>query len=446
MNRAVQIGRSFPWLQSHRFAFSAIAAVACRLMAACLTFVLGIVLARVLGFTVYGEYAFVLAIVQLIAIVSKFGLDNASLRFASEYRAANRYSTLRTFLRDTTKTNLMVSFGIALIVAFATWLLRAQLSVGLLACSLWGAILLAVLPVTQVREATLVALGKVTQGILGPVIVPAAFIILLLSFHQFATFSCTSSIAMFLHVIAALGALFVASVFLSQTKKKYSDDGQQPAESRNEWRWMAFSMMLVNVLIYIQGQSGTIFSGAFLGTEQAGLYSVAARISGASLLGLSSINMIAAPHMSALHSSGDKKGLQKLAKLCAWGSLACSIPIVLLTAYYGKTLLQNFGEEFVEAYSALLVLLVGLIINASTGSVAHLLYMTGHHATCLRIYGVIAAMTVVLHICLIPYYGIWGAAVTTTVVQVAWNLALVYYVRKIIGVWSILGFSASIPS
>ena len=441
MDRALQQGRLLTLLASHRFAFSAIAAIASRLTAAILTFVLGIVLARVLGYSAYGEYAFVLAIVQLITIVSKVGLDNAALRFAAEYRAKDSNRALVSFLGDTSRINLLVSCGIAAVFASGTWLLREQMHQGVVACLLVGAILLAILPVVQVREATLVALGKVTQGIVGPVVVPAAFMVFLLAYRAIVPAACSSASAMFLHVLAALTGLAIASVFLSKSVGSISVAADQTSATKVEWRSMALSMMLVNVLIYIQGQSGIIFSGVLLGTEQSGLFSVATRISGASLLGLSSINMIAAPRMAALHAKQDRPGLQHLARLCTWGSLAFSLPIVLLTTIYGRALLQYFGPEFVQGHATLLVLLVGLVINASTGAVAHLLYMTGHHTTCLQVYGVVSILTVLMHLCLIPAYGILGAALTTTIVQAAWNSVLVYQVKKKVGIWSLIGMS-----
>ncbi|MEM8946005.1 MAG: oligosaccharide flippase family protein [Planctomycetota bacterium] len=441
MDRALKQGKLLVWVTSHRFAFGAIAAIASRLAAAGLTFVLGIVLARVLGYSAYGEYAFVLAIVQLITIVSKFGLDNAALRFAAEYRAKNSHGALLSFLGDTKKINISVSGGIAALFACGTCVLRAQMHQGVFLCCLVGAILLAILPVVQVREATLVALGKVTQSLIGPVVTPAIFIVYLLASRAFMPTNSSSSAAMFLHVLAALTGLVIASIFLTRSVGSVPRGEVRQPVMNSEWRSMAFSMMVVNVLIYIQGQSGTIFSGVLLGTEQAGLFSVATRISGASLLGLSSINMIAAPRMAALYAKQDRHGLQRLAKHCAWGSLAFSLPVVALTAIYGRVLLQYFGPEFVQAHMTLLLLLVGLIINSSTGAVAHLLYMTGNHSTCLQVYGVFSVVTVLLHLSLIPSYGILGAAVTTTIVQAAWNSVLVYYVRKKVGIWSLIGVS-----
>jgi O-antigen/teichoic acid export membrane protein len=442
MSHAAQSRTALIHAPMQRFALGAVSALGLRVASAGLAFVLGIVLARSLGFTAYGDYAFAAATVQLLAIIAKLGLDNTSLRFAAQYKARNQDRLLHSFINYVSNVGLFAGGGAALLVVAVTCLFRGSLSMSLFTCLLVAAALLVIVPLTQVREATLLALGRVVPGMLSPVVTPVLLVGMLLLASHFTESPITSSSAMLLHVIAALVAFLLARAFLSQSSPPFQANQESLAGTTSAWISMALPMMLVNLLIFIQGQSGTIFSGLFLGTENAGLYSAVSRMAGLVLFGLQSISTVAAPRMAALYAAGETDELQRFVRLCAWAGLAFALPIALCFALFGRPLLLLFGPDFVVGQPALLVLLLGLMVNAATGSVAHLLYMTGHHFTCLRLYAAIAAATLLLHVILIPRFGIMGAAVTTSLVQAVWNLALVYLAKKKIGVWSTIGIGA----
>jgi O-antigen/teichoic acid export membrane protein len=82
----------------------------------------------------------------------------------------------------------------------------------------------------------------------------------------------------------------------------------------------------------------------------------------------------------------------------------------------------------------LLILLVGQVVNAGCGPVAQLLNMTGYEKYTLRGVGVSTILNVVLNVILIPKYGIAGAAVASALTLVGWNLILVYFVARELGI------------
>ena len=71
------------------------------------------------------------------------------------------------------------------------------------------------------------------------------------------------------------------------------------------------------------------------------------------------------------------------------------------------------------------------LVNALCGSVGLLLIMTGYERKAAAIMGTAALLNIIMNVVLIPLYGTVGAAISTAVSMVAWNLAMLYQVIRI---------------
>lgn len=409
-----------------------------RIAGAGLSLVSTLALARYLGFAAFGEFAFASAIIQFMTILAKLGLDNTSLRFVAQYRQSDQIERLWKFVKSAANASGLASCVLATLVAVTTLVFQDSFSGQLSTCLLMSAGLLAFLPLLQLYEAMLIAMGRSIQGLLSPIITPLLFMALLFVSSKVFPTQLGSPTAMLLYITAAMGSFLVARALLRQSlmplKNRFaSAEGFSPT-----WLAMAMPMLALHVLVYIQGQSATIFCGLFLSTEESGLYSMASRIAGVALLGLQSVVTLAAPRMAALHSADREDELRKYVQMCSWASLASCLPLALILALVGRPLLAFFGPDFVAGYVPMLLLLVGTVVCAATGPVAQLLYMTGYYNACLKLYAVISGVAVVCLVLLIPRYGILGAAITTAGAQVAWNLALVYLAKSKLNVNSLV--------
>jgi O-antigen/teichoic acid export membrane protein len=104
------------------------------------------------------------------------------------------------------------------------------------------------------------------------------------------------------------------------------------------------------------------------------------------------------------------------------------MPALLALAAFtfeGKALLRlAFGEQFVGAAGALIILTIGQSVNCGTGIVHLLLNMTGHERDTLRGAMVGTATNVALALALIPHFGLTGAAIASCASVAAENLLL----------------------
>ena len=111
---------------------------------------------------------------------------------------------------------------------------------------------------------------------------------------------------------------------------------------------------------------------------------------------------------------------------------------MVLFAVVGEWLLVTlFGSEFGGAYWPLLILGLGQLANAGFGATAMLLNMTGFERDVTRVVAIAAGLNVGLNLALIPFFGVIGAAVATSVSLLFWNVWLWQVVRWRLGVSSL---------
>jgi O-antigen/teichoic acid export membrane protein len=98
--------------------------------------------------------------------------------------------------------------------------------------------------------------------------------------------------------------------------------------------------------------------------------------------------------------------------------------------------LQISGAEFIQGQTALIILSIGYLVNALTGSVGILLYMTRHIEAYLATTAFAALLNVCLNWLLIPKWGVNGAATATTISMIASSVICAVWVRQKLGIKS----------
>jgi O-antigen/teichoic acid export membrane protein len=136
---------------------------------------------------------------------------------------------------------------------------------------------------------------------------------------------------------------------------------------------------------------------------------------------------------SAYHRR-ELRELDHLTRIASRAALGFAAAVAVLLVVAGKPLLAIFGPEFVRAYPALLILLIGGTVNAFTGIVAYLLTLTGRQVPALMIFIGALVLSAVLNVLLIPKFGTVGAAISSSAALAGWNLAMLLYVRRTIGI------------
>ena len=196
------------------------------------------------------------------------------------------------------------------------------------------------------------------------------------------------------------------------------------------WTRVALALLLFTALFQVLARTDVVMLGVLLDTRAAGIYAIAAQASQLVFLGLSAVNTIAAPMISALYWQHRHDELQRVVRLAAIGILLTAVPALLVLVVFGRPILRLFGALFDRGYAALVILCAGQLIHALSGSVGFLMSMTGHQKQAAGIVGMAVVLNVVLNFLLIPPLGMVGAAVASATATAAWNLVMLVYVWR----------------
>ncbi len=167
-----------------------------------------------------------------------------------------------------------------------------------------------------------------------------------------------------------------------------------------------------NLLYFMDAVLLAVFS---VSAVQIGQYGAATRISNFIALPLLSLNNIFAPTIAELHSKGERDKLEAMFKVITKWTITFSLPIFLVSALFAPFLLGISGEGFIPAYTLVIALAVGALLNVGTGPVGYMLVMTGYNKLSFLNSLVAVIANVALGVLLIPQYGAMGTAIGTGV-------------------------------
>jgi len=412
----------------------ALGAFIVKIAGAGLLFGLHVLLARLLGVSQYGIYVYAITWINILAILCLLGFQTSLVRFIAEYKAKQQWGLLQGIIRRSTQAVLAFSILVGIIAAIIIFFLRHRLSGELAIAFYIGFGSLPIFALCRLREASLRALKHVVQSeLLLKIIRPA----LLASFVGFLFMTVSNSLRA-THVIscnlAALVIVFFTGTVLLQSKLHKDVHKAKPEYTQKQWLKVSLPLLLIASMAMVLSQTDIIMVGAIRGADEAGIYSAASRISNLVVFGLMAINAILAPMISELYHTGQKQKLQRIITLAAKGIFVFTLMVSIILAVSGKFVLSLFGLEFVIAFVPLLILLSGQVINSLAGSVGLIMTMTGHQNQAGAIIAGSAAVNIVLNVLLIPLFGLTGAAVSTAFTMILWNIAMLIYVQRRLGI------------
>lgn len=404
-----------------------------RLFGALLMFVTHIILARILGVTDYGIFAYILAWIVILNQFAMLGFDIALIRYVASYMAHQKFSEMRGIIITGLVSVLLSSLALTFIVVFINSMIRSPLEYEELRTLLFGLILLVFMAINGIRQSILRGLKYVIRSILPDQIIRPGLFITICVVCYIYEFELHAKDAMFIYAVSAfiimvLGLKWLYALLPDEVKSSTS------SYHIAEWIQTSLPLFMVSAMTFVLSQTDLIMLGVLSDKESTGIYSAVARLSEIVIFGLIAINSIAAPLISEQYSKDNMKELQKLLSSAAQlGSIYTVFACVGLY-YFGRDLLGLFGDDFITGYAALLFLLAGYMVSAFAGSVGYILTMTGEQVIMVKIVGFIAILNIALNYILIPIYGLNGAAIATASSVALWNIIMLTTVMKKLGI------------
>ena len=400
-----------------------------------LGFLVSVLLARMLGASGYGAYSLVVAIFSILSIFTQVGIPKLTMRETARaleneewqrMRSLWRWAVLRIALLSVSVSFFVIGIGFLAPVA---WLSEHRRLLAL------GALIVPLASLGALRGAILRGLGHVILGQLPEAGLRNLLLLTLLVGISFTIIPSTPLIALSATVVATLLAfIFGAWLLFIKTPQQLR---AVPNTSSVDKTWIrAAALMGFSAgLTQINNYADLFILGSFKEPEEVGIYRIVYQVSTLVIFGLQAVSLIVAPRLARAHASGDKAKLQELVQFSSRVAVLVATPLALILFIWGKTLLTLiFGTEFEVGYSALVILVLAQLVNASFGAIGVLMNMTRNEKFLARALGIASAANVILNIILIPFFGIIGAATATVISIAIWNTLLFVVAKRKIGI------------
>ncbi len=406
-----------------------------RMFHAAVGFVTTMILARMLAPGGYGIYAYSMALVAILTIPSELGIPGLAVREVAVSNVRKDWSHMRGFILRAHQAIAIIAVFLmtAGFVTLFTW--GSQLDPVKRNCMALALILIPLVSFSALRTAMLrglrkVLLGEVPEEVVRPLVFLALILLIMLVGR-----TLISPVSVMVMQIAATFAAFAGGLWLFLKNRPAELPGKEARFQTALWLKSSIPFGLTAGLALINGRTDILMLGFFREDSDVGIYRVATQSAALVVFGLRVINSIQGPHIAHIYAQGDMKLLQKLVTRSSRAIMAATLPVVLVIFLFGEFLIRIiFGAEYLGAYVPLVILCVGQLVNAATGSVASLLNMTGNERDTTRSAFIGAITNVVLNVTLTPIWGMTGAAVATASTLIVWKVHMWYKVRQRIGI------------
>ncbi len=393
--------------------------------------IVNVLLARLVGKSQYGIYAYAMSWVSVLVVLALLGQSSSVVRFVPVYLHRKEWDTLRGLRRGASGIVLAGSVVIMLVGAAVVFALRNRMGDATLQTMLAGFLLLPLLAQLGLNGGFFRGYKRaVSAGAYNSLVRPVFFIALVLALALPLGLRPTARDIMLANVIAALAAVGCSEWQLSRGWPAAAKRVKPSYDSR-AWFKLGRQLFLLAAIGIVSNRVDVLILGGFAGADEVGPYYAAVRLAAIAAYGLTAVNTILAPMIAESYAVEDHATMAKLVHHAAKLTFVVTVTVGIGIAVAGYWVLGLFGKGFAEAaFIPLLIILAGQCISAAAGPVGFLMTMTRYERQASWFMALAATLNIVLSVALIPLFGLVGAAIASAAGIVAWNLSGLLFVRS----------------
>ncbi|MGI9365712.1 MAG: lipopolysaccharide biosynthesis protein [Rhizobiaceae bacterium] len=391
----------------------ALIAFCIRIVSALIAFLSQVLMARWLGSNEYGAFVWVWVAAVILGNLSCLGFPSASVKFIPQYRVKGDEDSLRGII-----------FGARGFVVTSSTIIAL---LGVLAALALGELIPAIYSV-PVLLATfclpMLALGDSQNGIarafnwsdlaFSPTYIyrPVLILVFMIAALQMGM-EASATTAVIASIAATWLTTMIQLLLMNRRVRREVNPGSRKISLRS-WTVVAVPIFLVEASYVLFTSVDIMLVGIYLPPKDVGIYFAAAKTLALVHFVYFAIRAGVAHRYSQYYSAGANEQFESFVhdstKWTFWPSLLMAA-LVLMS---GHLLLSMFGSEFVDGYPLMFILVLGILARASIGPAESVLTMSGNQNVCALVYGLTLFLNILLNIMLIPKFGLYGAAVATT--------------------------------
>lgn len=396
--------------------------------------VTSIIIGRYYGPTVLGILAIVVSIHSIATQFATLGFDTAILRFIPEYKTKYSFKSLyelyRKVLVSISLTSILISAIIYILFDFiATAIEISTQYTSIVQFSLififFNSLYNYNLKVSRTfdNKTSFIALILAQSGF------KLLFLVLLGGVY----FSAYTPLYSFLIAVFVSSLL---SLYLVQSGIKKIKTTHYKKANYSILYFLKISLPMMSVgLVALFTTQANLFILLFYHNEGVvGFYSVSVLISSILTFVISSVNTVLATKISELYHSNQ---IDKMFSIAVSSSklitLISFFIFVLLYLFGNDFLVILYGDEFDVSFLPMMILSIGNLVNAATGSTGILLNMTGHQKPVLFLSSIISIISLLLSYIMIPKFGAVGSASSVAFSTILLNLLFLIFIYRRFG-------------
>lgn len=429
-------------LKKNKFIFKSGVAFILKIGGMLLGYLLTIYLARELGSFGVGTYSLFMSITTLLGILSLAGFGMATQRFVGEFQAKKQLYLLDQYYKFAVVIVILAAAMFSLFLFIGKEVLHQYVfhepsSIVILTIA---AVTIPLFTLNDFKIEFLRALGFIAfSEVFRNIFKPLGVIVLLYVFVEF-----NSEVSVYIPLLAfsitVLVSYLILSSFLDKQIKKYKEPKAKVDLAKPEVIDVAFPLLVASMGALILSHIDTLMIASLMTVKDVGFYSVGVKVAYVTAVVLLAINTVIATQISKAYAAGEKTKLDDVVRLSSRLIFFGTLPIAFIILFFNEPILLLFGEEFLDGKWVLVVLTIGQMLNALTGSVGILLSMTGHQRFVRNVVWIVLMINIGFNFWLIPIWGIEGAAFATAGSLVLQNLVMAIYAYKTVGVNTLFRF------
>nr|WP_092116686.1 polysaccharide biosynthesis C-terminal domain-containing protein [Bradyrhizobium erythrophlei] len=392
-----------------------------------LAFALFSLAARTMTPDAFGDFATLLSVAQIAAVVGLVGQELLLVRFLNEYEVRGQAELTKGVLLSSLKYSAIgMLISIAAIAAAAS--IRGEWWLLILSVSAFTAVNAGLMLGSQIaRSLVSILMGEGNREFFWRVAVVLVLIAALFGHRQLtpAELFTAMTVAMALGLVVQIVSIVRVLPNLRAVTARFET---------SRWNRSAFRFWLASILEAANQYFDVILVYWMLDPATAGVYFAASRLANIFAMLSAALYTFGARRLPSLYFSKNHRELEHTLKLMAEVTALCVLSGLVIVWVGAPYLLGLFGPHFAAQQWVLIVLAIGTAFQAAGGPSAAVLQLTGHERDYVPVVAANVALRLVGFVVLIPWLGVLGAAISATVSLVLATVALNVLCRRRTGV------------
>lgn len=392
--------------------------IGCKLVQSILGFVLNMLTARFLGKSSFGDISYAMAVVSFVVPLMRLGFGNIMVQEIVQHpeREGKAMGT-GVFL------NLVSAFAcIAGVTAFA-FVANPGETETVIICALYGIKLIfeATDLMSYWYQAKLMAKYSSVISLIVHFVVLGYKIFLLVTLKSVYWFAVTSALE---YLLCSVG---MYTIYHFKKTQKLSISLKLGKELINKGKHYILSSMMVMIF----AETDKIMLKGLIDSSATALYSTATILAGATGFFFAAIIDSFRPWIFEVQKTNEELFKERLKMLYSFIIYLSLLQSIVMTVFAKPIVLLTYGEQYAESVGALQIV-VWYTTFSYLGSVRNIWILANDKQKYLWVINLFGAgANVVLNVTLIPFLGIYGAAIASLVTQIFTNVIVGYILKPI---------------